>query len=158
VQTATKWAIGAGGIIIVGGLSYYEFGRMPNMSGYKKLLLGASQWGITECQVRDPAQYLTSSAVISTSTGVATATKLDSVCGTIYINLGQARDRWHRPLLYNGKGNQTFSTGTPLYAWATATRHSTSVNWTVAKSGAIHLATQSGVVGKTGTITGGATC
>ncbi len=81
MQTAAKVGIGAGVAAVVGGGVYYvKYYRLPNMAGYQRLLLGASEWGISACQVRNPSTVITTSA----------AAKL---CGTVYLHLGAARTR-----------------------------------------------------------------
>lgn len=147
MQTATKVGLGVGGAAVVGLGGYYFFYRIPNMTGYRKLDLGASEWGVSVCQVRNPTQYLT-------TTAKSGSTLISQLCGTIYIQLGEARTRTKAPFVYSGKGTATVGAGTTMYAVAKLTRSSSSANWTLPVGGIYLTSTQN----TAGTITGGSAC
>lgn len=147
MQTATKVGLGVGGAVVLGGAGYYFFYRIPNMTGYRKLDLGASEWGVSVCQVRNPTQYLT-------ATAKSGSTPISKLCGTIYIALGEARTRTKAPFVYDGKGTATVGAGTTMYAEAKLTRSSTTANWTLPTGGIYLTNTQN----TAGTITGGSVC
>lgn len=136
MNTAGKVAIGVGGAVVVGGIGYYFFGRIPDMPGYVKLGLAKSQWGRSAVQVRNYQQYLTPDA---TTTSKA---KLSDLVGTIYVQLGKARTATRQPFSFNGNDQ---------YAVAQLARSSTSQNWRLVK---VYLSGQSNTAG---TITGGST-